>query len=432
MVSKVEAVDRTNLVNRDNLSNRLLQRLRAQSAAAHALLSTLCHSADLRQTDLYVVGGVVRDLLLDQPISESDRLDLDLAVDGDPAPLHRALSEAAGARAAIHDRFGTASVTLSDGASIDLARTRSERYPSPGALPIVTPAPIDLDLQRRDFTINAAAIVLSGDRAGELIDPHGALADLDRRRIRTLHAQSFRDDPTRLIRAARYAARIGATIERRTMADARRDRGYLQTLTPERFGDAWRLLLRERDVVEALEFARRLRIPQSRDPRWTLPKAVLTASDYPDQFWAAIGLLSREPAIADWLPRSVGMNRQERAALEAGASLRRARRSIGQMRRPSSVALTLKRFPDCALEAAQRTWTGGSGASQRAVANFLERRERAVSPFKPSRLMELGVEQGPQLGRWLERIESAIWDGELHPSDPSSVARMEQRIRCSQ
>ena len=432
MVSKAEAVDRTNLVNRDNLSARLLQRLRAQSPATCDLLNTLCHLAELRQTDLYVVGGALRDLLLDQPISESDHLDLDLAVDGDPAPLHSALSEAAAARATIHDRFGTASVTLADGASIDLVHTRSERYPSPGALPIVTPAPIDLDLQRRDFTINAAAIALSGVRAGELIDPHGAIADLTSRRIRTLHPQSFRDDPTRLIRAARYAARIGGTIERRTLADARRDRGYLQALTPERFGDAWRLLLRERDVVETLEFARRLRIPQSRDARWTLPKAVLTASDYPDQFWAVSGLLSREPAISDWLPRSVGMNRRERAALEAGASLRRARRSIGQLRRPSSVALILKRFPDSALEAAQRTWAGGSGASQRAVANFLERRERAVSPLTPGRLMELGVERGPQLGRWLERIESAIWDGELHPSDPSSVARMEQRIRCSQ
>ena len=125
---------------------------------------------------------------------------------------------------------------------------------------------------------------------------------------------------------------------------------------------------------------------------------------------------------------SVGMNRGERTALEAGARLRAARRSIGQTRRASSVALRLKQFPNCALEAAQTIW---SGPSQLAISNFLEHREEIVSPITAERLLELGIEQGPKIGGWLEQIESAIWDGDLDPSDVSSVARLEQRIRLS-
>ena len=98
------------------------------------------------------------------------------------------------------------------------------------------------------------------------------------------------------------------------------------------------------------------------------------------------------------------------------------------MRRSSSVALILKRFPDSVLLAASRAW---SGPSQAAVSNFLEQRDEIVSLFGAERLVELGVEHGPQLGHWLEQVESAIWDGILDPSDPSSVARMEQRIRLS-
>lgn len=415
-------------VNREDLLGRLTRQLHAEAPAAHALFNTLCHLADRRQTDLYVVGGVVRDLLLDRRLGGENLLDLDLAIDGDPAEFHSTLSEAADKQVTIHDRFGTANAILADGTNIDLARTRNERYPSPAALPIVSPAPIDVDLHRRDFSINAAALAVSGNCAGRLIDPHGAASDLKRREVRTLHASSFRDDPTRLIRAARYTARIGGTIERRTMADARRDREHLKALSPARFGDAWRLLLQESNAVRGLEFARRLRIPQAREPKWVIPKRALQSSGDPERFWASTGLLSHEPQIAEWLPESVGMNRRERTALEAGVRLRAARRSIGQTRRASSVALRLKQFPNSALEVAQTIW---SGPSQLAISNFLERRERIASPITAERLLELGIEQGPKIGDWLEQIESAIWDGELDPSDASSVARMEQRIRLS-
>jgi tRNA nucleotidyltransferase (CCA-adding enzyme) len=156
---------------------------------------------------VYLVGGAVRDLLLGR-----GRADIDLVVVGDAAALAARL----GAEVVSHERFATAKVRL-DGHELDIASARSESYPHPGALPVVEPsARLEEDLGRRDFTINAMAISLNGD--SRLIDPYGGQADLARRQLRILHSRSFEDDPTRAIRAARYAARFGFELEPGTEA----------------------------------------------------------------------------------------------------------------------------------------------------------------------------------------------------------------------
>src|SRR5918994_4949551 len=154
----------------------------------------------------YLVGGAVRDLLLGEA-----RADLDVAVEGEIGSL----TEALGGELVEHERFATASVRVG-GLHVDIARARAETYPSPGALPEVRPAPIADDLARRDFTINAMAVPLAGEP--DLIDPHGGLADLREGLMRVLHELSFIDDPTRALRAARYAARLGFGLEPGTRA----------------------------------------------------------------------------------------------------------------------------------------------------------------------------------------------------------------------
>jgi tRNA nucleotidyltransferase (CCA-adding enzyme) len=151
---------------------------------------------------VYLVGGAVRDLLLGR-----GRSDVDLAVVGDAGALAASL----GAEPVEHERFATAKARL-DGHEVDIASARAETYPHPGALPEVEPASeIETDLKRRDFTINAMAIPLQG--TPELIDPYGGLADLNGGLLRVLHERSFDDDPTRALRAARYAARFGFGLE---------------------------------------------------------------------------------------------------------------------------------------------------------------------------------------------------------------------------
>src|ERR1700722_461760 len=185
---------------------------------------------------VYLVGGAVRDLFLGAPAP-----DLDLVVDGDPALV----VERVGGELRAYDRFGTATVAL-DGHTYDFARSRRERYPAPGAL---------LEVERRAFTVNAIAIELGGPGAGHLRAAPAALADLEARRLRVLHERSFIDDPTRLLRLARYAARLtGFEIEPRTAgrAEAAIAGGALGTLTGPRLGSELRLLAREPDPVSAL------------------------------------------------------------------------------------------------------------------------------------------------------------------------------------
>jgi tRNA nucleotidyltransferase (CCA-adding enzyme) len=191
---------------------------------------------------VYLVGGAVRDLLLGR-----GRADIDLVVEGDAAVL----AERLGAEVTSHERFGTAKVEL-NGHEIDIAGARSESYPRPGALPVVVAgATLEADLRRRDFTINAMAIPLRGEP--RLIDPHGGEADLATRQLRVLHDGSFIDDPTRALRAARYAARFGFGLETRTaeligatdlhmVSVDRRDAELLRLAAEENAADGFALL----------------------------------------------------------------------------------------------------------------------------------------------------------------------------------------------
>jgi tRNA nucleotidyltransferase (CCA-adding enzyme) len=179
----------------DNLTENLAAAMRD----AYPELKAVVAAAD---DPVYLVGGAVRDLLLGAGRSAN----LDLVVEGDAAALAARL----GAEVLEHERFGTATVRL-DGLEVDVAAARTETYAHPGALPEVAPGPgIEADLARRDFTVNAMAVPLGEPR---LVDPLGGLADLEAGRLRVLHERSFLDDPTRALRAARYASRLGFELE---------------------------------------------------------------------------------------------------------------------------------------------------------------------------------------------------------------------------
>ena len=153
---------------------------------------------------LYMVGGPVRDWLLERPT-----FDLDLTVVGNPDPIAEVCAKLTGGKVETFGRFGTRRVIGRGRFRVDVATTRAEKYAQPAALPELTATgvPIEQDLFRRDFTINAMAVRLEdGSRA--LVDPYGGLRDLKDRTLRVLHPASFRDDPTRVFRAARFLARL--------------------------------------------------------------------------------------------------------------------------------------------------------------------------------------------------------------------------------
>ncbi|MEJ2706293.1 MAG: CBS domain-containing protein [Anaerolineales bacterium] len=213
---------------RHKVSGRLEAALPAQRLA---LIKAIAQAAHQQQAALYVVGGFVRDLLLERP-----SIDFDLVVEGDAISLARFLAKQYGGRVTTHSKFGTAKWllpqesdihTLSDDIKmkfpipglkfVDLVSARTEFYTYPTALPTVERGSIKLDLHRRDFTINTLAIRLDGRHYGELHDYWGGLNDLRHGLVCVLHSLSFVDDPTRMLRAVRFEQRFDFRIEQRTL-----------------------------------------------------------------------------------------------------------------------------------------------------------------------------------------------------------------------
>lgn len=239
-----------------NIADRLESFLTAESMALIRLIKTEAERLDL---PLYIVGGSVRDLMLGREIH-----DFDLTVEGDAAQLAESVLRKYAGRVVFHTHFGTATWTLDDttfkrlnvpklGPSsfpsfLDFISARSETYSNPGALPTVKRSTIDDDLRRRDFTINAMAVRLDGVEYGQLYDVLGGQADLEQRLVRVLHSRSFVDDPTRMLRAVRYAQRYGFGIEPETLSLLNDEaRAVLAQLGGERLRHEFDLLFEEQN-----------------------------------------------------------------------------------------------------------------------------------------------------------------------------------------
>jgi tRNA nucleotidyltransferase (CCA-adding enzyme) len=175
------------------------------------ILKDIGNVAEKMGYNVYVVGGFVRDLLLNRKNE-----DIDIVVEGDGILFAKKYAKHANARIHPHEKFGTAVVIFPDDFKIDVATARTEHYASPAALPTVEKSSIKLDLYRRDFTINTLVIHLNGDNFGTLIDFFGAYQDLKEKVVRVLHNLSLVEDPTRVFRAIRFEQRFGFHIGKLT------------------------------------------------------------------------------------------------------------------------------------------------------------------------------------------------------------------------
>lgn len=185
-------------------------------ADALALLRRLGELASERGLRAHVVGGFVRDMLLGRR-----NLDMDVTIEGDGVAFAEDAARELGARVKVHRRFGTAVLVLSKELHVDVTSARTEYYTRPGALPTVERSSLRQDLFRRDFTLNAMAACINADCFGSIADPFGGMRDLDRGVLRVLHTLSFVEDPTRVLRAARFECRYGFTMDAGTEELAR-------------------------------------------------------------------------------------------------------------------------------------------------------------------------------------------------------------------
>ncbi len=218
-------------------------------------LALVCQVGQLAQGQgmkAHLVGGPVRDLLLKHP-----NVDLDITVEGNGMRLAAIFAaQYPGAVVTCYPAFKTATVLLPGNRMVDFATARKETYARPGVFPAVVPSNIREDLLRRDFTINALAIALNPTIWGRMQDPSGGLADLRAKKIRVLHDQSFIDDPTRILRTARFKARLDFTIERTTMKwlKAAVRAKALDAIKPQRYLKEFNKILKEKSSKSALKY----------------------------------------------------------------------------------------------------------------------------------------------------------------------------------
>ncbi len=392
-------------------------------------------SADLG-SPAYLVGGFVRDALLEKPIN-----DFDILIEGDATKLGRALVKQFGGRVTVHAPFKTAtwfpphrpersrwssSEAYRDQAQskgeddfIDLISARSETYAHPAALPTVKLGTLTDDLRRRDFTINAMAVRLDGDHFGELTDPLGGRADLARKLVRVLHPNSFVDDPTRLFRAVRYAGRYGFEIESGTESLIPNALKYVDKLSPERLRHELDLIFEEENSVPMMEKLWASGIVQSVRP--TLPSDEATRGRFqrassPPSFvgnlvhfrWAVwlMGLSGKEiRALSKRLHFTAELTKKIVAASSVFADLD----SIASLR-PSGCVRRLDGLPDDGILAASVCAEGEA----RAKLEMYLSKWKPLRPFTDGDALEkIGVPFGPRRGEILWRLRAAWLDGEV-------------------
>ena len=397
---------------------------------ARPVVERIVAEAERRDTGLLLVGGPVRDWLLGRPVR-----DVDLLVEGEGAPQAARLARSAaprGTRTIAHERFGTVRVE-SRGGAIDLASARAESYEHPGALPTVRPGTLEEDLLRRDFTVNALAIPLTGAaRRGRppLIDPGRGLADLESRTLRVFHAQSFHDDPTRALRAARLAPRLGFHLARGTRAALRsglRD-GAFGAVSGERFRAEVEKLFADAalglDPSVALRLVDEWHVLGALEPGLALPREARLPLR---RLGRTLGAGGSEPATA-WLaglmlwlaPLDASLRRRALKRLAVRGDPARAIDAFARRKARWLEALESARGRGACdvllggLDATERAalHASGSTAARRRIERWASEDRQVELPLRGSDLTRLGLE-GPAVGRGLRRLRTAWLDREV-------------------
>ncbi|MAG33405.1 MAG: hypothetical protein CL908_21220 [Deltaproteobacteria bacterium] len=404
----------------------------AAPEATGALLAQIARVASARGIELHLVGGPVRDLLLDRPLS-----DVDLMVAGEAGELAAAVVAEAGEgelEFVAHDRFGTVRVE-SGGAHIDLARLRHETYAHPGALPDVEPGSLEQDMLRRDFSVNALVCTLDPEHPAKrrpVTDLVGGLADLARGRLRILHPRSFHDDPTRAWRAARFAARLDFSLDRGSrgaLRDALRD-GALGAVSGERFRRELQLAFDE--AARGTHAGRILRslsdwhVLPALEPGLVLGKdrmlplrrlsRTIAEPDWPAPRWRpwlaglAIWLAPLPAALRRrTLERFSVRGEQAKRIVQFGRDAERTLRTLARARGRGAVDATLVDLPE---ETVQALYALADAAVRRRILRWGAEDRRRRGPVGGSDLTELGL-SGPEVGRTLARIRAGFLDGEI-------------------
>ena len=374
-----------------------------------ALLEGLGAAAARLGADLFLVGGMVRDLLLGRRPAEAD-----IVVVAPPEGFAQALAAELGGTIESQSQFGTFKLRIG-AEQVDLSTARRETYAHPGALPTIYPGSIDDDLARRDFTVNAMAIPLSSG-SSELLDAFGGQRDAGQRLIRVLHPNSFVDDATRILRAIRFAERLDFAVEVSTSEVLTRDLGYLDSIKGHRVRSELERMFREARAVPMLRRVRDLGILGAIYEGMTIDDSTLTRLDTLrlDQaaalvFLAAVAYPMAAPAVEGLSTRLNLDGEWRRVALDAAhihekvPALSRAELS------PSEIYALLAGFDERSLIGASLAATNPVVA--RRLEDHESRYRHVTTDLTGDDLIAMGVPEGPRVGELLRELLAARLDG---------------------
>lgn len=406
------------------------------SSAQREIVQRILAQAEALGMPLYLVGGFVRDALLDRPVN-----DFDLVVEGDAHKLGRALVQRFGGRVTVHASFKTATWFVPETfnpstgsgpglqpSTLDLISARSETYEHPAALPTVQLGTIADDLRRRDFTINALAVRLDGEHFGELRDDLGGMDDLARGRIRVLHPRSFIDDPTRIFRAVRYAQRYGFHLASETEALIPSALRYVDALSPERLRHELDLIFEEDDAVPMLVQMAEMGVFRSIKPPlpWkdairarfertrshflhgsrSTPSTVVHCRDCRWMVW----LLELSPKEIHALAKRLHFTADLKKKVLAASAIFRDL-DFFKSARPSECVARLDGLPEDAIRVAALCVPRGKARSN--FKKYLSEWKN-IKPFTNGETLKtLGVPPGPRYKEILSRLRAAWVDGEV-------------------
>lgn len=416
-------------------AHEMLRRFHALPDGRLALLRQCAAVALGAGCDLYWVGGGVRDLWLGV-----ESLDLDLLIDGDIAACSVALARAFGAELRSYPEFLTAELVAPEGHRVDLAQVRQERYASPAALPQVSPGSLAGDFARRDFTINCLAIPLAPGFGDRLLDPCGGLADLELRRLRTLHTASFEDDPTRIVRGLEFAARFDFELEAATRSQLDRaiSNGALALLSGSRLREALaRALGRTGTAVRLVRRMREFGVLAALEPALTrAPGVEASIASSLAAFAQAAGReldsafrlallcagLELEPEARRRLAKCLALSSADRSLLCDGqGQIGRAAERLAANPRASEAHAALAGLSDeelavlAASGTVERDWVRRELGEMRGMRLRIGGRD----------LLAAGAAEGAALGRALAATLAARLDGRIPPDDELQFALAE-------
>lgn len=436
---------------RQNLAAKLESSLPEGRAA---LLNKIADVAAEEKVPLYIVGGFVRDLLLDAP-----SLDFDLVVEGDAIALAGAIRDQLGGRITSHNRFGTAKWFLDPDElanldpkqeildslpnSLDFISARREFYTHPSALPTVTRGSIKLDLHRRDFTINTLALRLDGQHYGELYDYWGGLDDLRGQVVKVLHSLSFIDDPTRIMRAVRYEQRYGFNIDDRTRELMLEAKELLKRVSGDRIRHELDRIQEEERAFAMMDRLSELTILQSIHPDlvWNQSLSDLInslSSKHPPGEWLVEEEIKEIPLrqalfYTVWLMQSPENSKAGSrlrlvsslvAVIQQAAQLREELPALDELK-PSQATAVLDKVSKLAIYGVYLDCD--KSALKGILSRYLSSWQHIKTSITGDDLKEAGLDPGPRYSEILTHLRNAWLDGEVK-SDKDEKALLHELL----